>query len=187
MAGRFSRFIGNVNRGIKAIPNSIRTGFSRAFGGEQPQPQAPPPPQQVTPPLQRPVAPPAPIAPPPTPADYAETYQPSFYDDDYISEQPSVYTPPEEYGREQQVTIYGDGEHFNEPFTLSVHEWMGEVMYDNEELIELYGLDRQDIMQELIDAGQDYPGSRLNSRTGEPISGLWEDYRDQLYGDGDSP
>jgi hypothetical protein len=64
---------------------------------------------------------------------------------------------------------------------------MGEVMYDNEELIELYGLDRQDIMQELIDAGQDYPGSRLNSRTGEPISGLWEDYRDQLYGDGDSP
>ena len=174
MPNRFTRFVSNINRGV-------RRALNRAFGGEQPQPR---------PPgfdYREPILPPAP---PPTPADYAEEEEVEYYgEEEAFEEEPSIPTGGIIGGApvgEPVIVLYGGEEHFNQPFFNTLEGWMGEATgLSSYELYEQYGLSQYDIIQGLIDEDMDYPGSRLNRKTGQPISGLWEDFRADY--DGDTP
>ena len=84
------------------------------------------------------------------------------------------------YFGEQQYTLYGDGAHRGESWTMTGPEWIGEAYMNQYYLLQEYGLDNLDIIEGLIDAGYDY---EIESPiTGEMISGVWEDWR-ELYGE----
>ena len=99
-----------------------------------------------------------------------------YYGEEYNPYESFTYTPV----WEERYTIYGDGAHRGQSWTMTGQEWVGEAYLDQYSLIELYGLDNLDIIEDLMDQGYDY--LIQSDITGEWISGLWEDWR-ELYGE----
>ena len=180
MANWFTRGIRNVSRGIG-------NALQRAFGGEQPAPT--PVGQDRRFPVRPPVV-------EPTPADYFEE-EPAEeeyveYEDEYEQPYDRDFFPPEEeepfiplggqwgeYGTTEPLyTLYGDGEHAGQSWTMTGPEWLGEAYLSRFELLELYGLDNLDVVEQLMDAGYDY--DYISPITGKHISGIWHDWR-ELY------
>jgi len=81
---------------------------------------------------------------------------------------------------ETRYTLYGDGDHAGESWTMTGQEWVGEAYLSQWKLLKLYGLDNLDIIEGLIDAGYDY--GEYSEITGKWISGLWADWR-EFYGE----
>lgn len=159
MANWFTRGINRINDAAKNLLGSI--------GGEQPTPAEEVEEQEY-------------IAPPPEEEEYEDEYEEPY-------EQP-IQPPPEEpplgggwdYGTEPTYRLYGDGAHAGEHWDKTGPEWIGEAYLSNYELIELYGLDNLDVLEQLIDEGYDY--DYISEITGEVISGVWHDWR-EIYGE----
>src|SRR5215472_15837665 len=158
MANWFTRGIRNVSRGIG-------NALQRAFGGEQPAPT--PVGQDRRFPVRPPIV-------EPTPADY-------FEEEPAEEEEPFIPLGGQwgEYGTTEPLyTLYGDGEHAGQSWTMTGPEWLGEAYLSRFELLELYGLDNLDVVEQLMDAGYDY--DYISPITGKHISGIWHDWR-ELY------
>lgn len=166
-------------RGISRVNSAIRTGLDKAFGGEQPQATPTGRDYRYTQPTAV-----------PTPADYAEAQpvageEPTFVQGQLFEAPPG--TPSDIFGQwVPEVTLYDD---YMDPVetnrAMGVRDWMHEAqVYNNFELQQMYGLDAQDIVRQLVDEGYDYKYWAYNSK-GElrEYSGLWRDWRE----DHDSP
>lgn len=101
---------------------------------------------------------------------------------DPLEQYPSFTEPaPVEDWFGNEVTLYGPGPGF-EPYSLTQEQWFDEALLPKEILLEKYGLDNIDIMEQLTLRGMDYTYIDWD---GEERSGLWRDWRDayaEAYG-----
>jgi hypothetical protein len=74
-----------------------------------------------------------------------------------------------------EVTLYGIQDGMFEPYSMTGEEWVDEALRPKEDLIEEYGLDNIDIIEQLQSRGYDYTYIDFD---GEERSGLWRDWRD---------
>lgn len=91
--------------------------------------------------------------------------------------------PPEEPGAppwEEEVTLTDDyGNYVETDELMTFEKWMDETRMPREYLLNKYGIDNIDIIEQLIDQGYDYDIYGYN-RKGQLVrkSGLWRDFRE---------
>ena len=54
---------------------------------------------------------------------------------------------------DDNVTIWGIQDNFFQPYTLTAEDWFNETLLFQEELLERYGIDNIDIIDQLMDIG----------------------------------